>query len=259
MRILSIRFRLTNGRGNWKLRANPRWVRWWAARPSTVRPSKRTVPASLCSVPQMQLTSVLLPEPFGPISPSRSPGATESEMFSSATKPPKRLLRLSTSSRRPVTVMVRSQSWHGPRRVGFDMTAADKIFRLALPIVMDEPDDSVRRQDHEGYQNDADHQQIDGGRDGDGDDLLQRAEQDGADQRADPARGAADQRHGDRVDGVVQPERGRWLQVADVVREWRPGHAHQRAGDRGRDQFEPQRRHAGGLGRQLIVANGGKA
>jgi len=39
-------------------------------------PSNCTVPLSFCSVPQMQLTSVLLPEPFGPISPSRSPGCT---------------------------------------------------------------------------------------------------------------------------------------------------------------------------------------
>ena len=68
-------------------------------RPSTARPSKRTEPCSFCSVPQMQLTSVLLPEPFGPIRPRRSPAGTLSEMFSSATKPPKRLPRSSTSSR----------------------------------------------------------------------------------------------------------------------------------------------------------------
>ena len=52
----------------------PRWVRSWAASPSTTWPSKRTVPVSLCSVPHMQLTSVDLPEPFGPIRPTRSPG-----------------------------------------------------------------------------------------------------------------------------------------------------------------------------------------
>src|SRR5580698_214397 len=67
--------------------------------PSTGPPSKRTEPCSFCRVPQMQLTSVLLPEPFGPISPSRSPFATESEIFSSATKPPKRLPRLLISRR----------------------------------------------------------------------------------------------------------------------------------------------------------------
>lgn len=45
----------------------------------------------MVSVPHRQLTKVLLPEPFGPISPSRSSGATVRLMPSSATKPPKRL------------------------------------------------------------------------------------------------------------------------------------------------------------------------
>ena len=44
-------------------------------KPSMSRRRKCTLPFSFCSVPQMQLTSVLLPEPFGPISPSRSPSA----------------------------------------------------------------------------------------------------------------------------------------------------------------------------------------
>ena len=66
-------------------------VRWCAGSPSILRPSKVTLPVSFCSVPQMQLTSVDLPEPFGPIRPSRSPGATSRSMPSSATKPPKRL------------------------------------------------------------------------------------------------------------------------------------------------------------------------
>ena len=34
------------------------------------------MPVSFCSVPHMQLTSVDLPEPFGPIRPTRSPCAT---------------------------------------------------------------------------------------------------------------------------------------------------------------------------------------
>ncbi len=48
-------------------------VRWCAASPSILRPSNVTLPSSFCSVPQMQLTSVDLPEPFGPIRPRRSP------------------------------------------------------------------------------------------------------------------------------------------------------------------------------------------
>ena len=73
MRILSAIVMLANGRGSWKLRAMPKRVRWCAIRPSTLRPSKRTAPVSLTSVPHRQLTSVLLPEPFGPIRPTRSP------------------------------------------------------------------------------------------------------------------------------------------------------------------------------------------
>ena len=53
-----------------------------------------------------------------------------------------------------------------------------------------------------------DDQQIDRGGDRHGCDLLQRAEQDGADQRTDPARRAADQRHGNGVDPVVEAEGG---------------------------------------------------
>src|SRR5216117_3824148 len=56
---------------------------------------KSTLVNCICGT-QMQLTSVLLPDPFGPIRPSRSPGCTSSAMPSSATKPPKRLPRPST-------------------------------------------------------------------------------------------------------------------------------------------------------------------
>src|SRR5205814_9763 len=45
-----------------------------------------------------QLTSVLLPEPFGPISPTRSPVAIVRSMLSSATNPPKRLPSALTAS-----------------------------------------------------------------------------------------------------------------------------------------------------------------
>ena len=69
MRRFSASDRLANGRGSWKLRARPQRVRWCAGSPSSVSPAKRTLPVSLCKVPQMQLTRVDLPEPFGPIRP----------------------------------------------------------------------------------------------------------------------------------------------------------------------------------------------
>src|SRR6185437_7422977 len=64
MHKFSANVRLGNGRGNWKLRESPRWVRTCAGRPSIACPSKCTLPCSFCSVPQMQLTSVLLPDPL---------------------------------------------------------------------------------------------------------------------------------------------------------------------------------------------------
>ncbi len=84
-----------NSRGSWRLRAMPRWCA--DAPPSRRQHGRRTAPSRFrVQVPHMQLTEVDLPEPFGPIRPTRSPGATSRLMPSSATKPPKRLPRFST-------------------------------------------------------------------------------------------------------------------------------------------------------------------
>jgi hypothetical protein len=66
-------------------------------------PSNPIEPPSLASDPQMQLMSVVLPEPLGPMMPSRSPERTVRLTSESATKPPKRLVTASISSRAPVT------------------------------------------------------------------------------------------------------------------------------------------------------------
>src|SRR5262249_35603207 len=143
----------------------PRRVRSWVMRPSIVSPAKRTLPVSLVSVPQMQLTSVDLPEPLGPIKPRRSPVSTARAMPSSATKPPKRLLNPATSSR--------------------------GILSPHAQLFLHKPDDSVRRDDDKGDQQEADDEQVDRGRDRHRRNLLQRAKQDRSDQRSDPAGGAA--------------------------------------------------------------------
>ena len=44
-------------------------------------------------MPEMQLSSVLLPAPLGPIKPTMRPGATVSETFCKACTPPKLTLR----------------------------------------------------------------------------------------------------------------------------------------------------------------------
>ena len=55
-------------------------------------PSNTMPPALGRSAPEMQWISVVLPEPFGPISPKRSPGMMSTLTVSSAVKPPKRLV-----------------------------------------------------------------------------------------------------------------------------------------------------------------------
>src|SRR6478736_4043165 len=164
----------------------PRWVRWCAASPSATWPSKRTEPVSLCRVPHMQLTSVDLPEPFGPIRPTRSPCITDRLRPSSATKPPKRLPKFSTWSNGSAISALPVACWRRRRAASAR---------------------SARRDDDEADQEKADDQEVDGRGYGHGGDLLQRAEQDRADQGADPARGAADHRHGDGIDRVRQAER----------------------------------------------------
>ena len=134
-----------------------------------------TLPVSFRSVPQMQLTSVLLPEPFGPIRPSRSPGCTSRSMPSSATKPPKRLPRPVDLQQRRSWLASRAGDPAPGRRCPFGATMTKAT--SSTPTISR----LTRRGDRHGG------------------DLLQRAEQDRADHRADPAGGAADQRHGDRV------------------------------------------------------------
>ena len=63
------------------------------------RPSRRTGPASGGCSPVMTLNSVVLPAPFGPISPVTAPGSARSRStFASAMLPPKRTVTPRTSS-----------------------------------------------------------------------------------------------------------------------------------------------------------------
>src|SRR5258707_10174123 len=60
-------------------------------------PSKSTVPASARRNPVMRLAAVLLPAPFGPMSPVILPRATVKEQSSTARRPPKAFTRCCTS------------------------------------------------------------------------------------------------------------------------------------------------------------------
>ena len=62
-------------------------------------PSKRTSPPMGESRPETTLSSVVLPEPLGPTSPTTSPRSTANETPSTAARPPKCRSRPPTSSR----------------------------------------------------------------------------------------------------------------------------------------------------------------
>ena len=68
------------------------------ARPATSWPRNLTLPDVGSSTPDTRLNIVLLPAPLGPISATISPARTASAISFTATRPPKRLVALSTSS-----------------------------------------------------------------------------------------------------------------------------------------------------------------
>src|SRR5712692_8833229 len=171
-------------------------------------PVKRMVPPSLRSVPEMQLMSVVLPEPFGPMRPSRSPALTWRLTRLSAVKPPKRLVRPSTSRSAPATGRLPS---------------ADPPGQAENPLGGQHDEDD---------EEDAHDQQIQRGGDRHRGHLLHGGQEHGADHRPDPRGGAAYHRHGEAVHGVVEIEGGERVHESDVVRKRRAGDAHETAAHR---------------------------
>ena len=120
--IESIRFsntvRSVNTLEIWKVRPMPSAVRRFSARVEMSRPNSSTRPDVACIVPAMQLNSVVLPAPFGPISARRSPLATASEASSTARRPPNtfesRSTRIAGSLMRPLRGFPRASASRGP-------------------------------------------------------------------------------------------------------------------------------------------------
>src|SRR5215510_7451720 len=104
---------LRNGRGIWKVRAMPRWQIRSGVRPPISSPRNLIEPDVGGRAPETQLNSVVLPEPFGPISPTISPGSTSKETPLSAVKPPKRLVTPET-----VSISTRERIHAFERRLG---------------------------------------------------------------------------------------------------------------------------------------------
>jgi len=59
------------------------------------RPSKTTRPSLGGKMPVMELNSVVLPAPFGPMSANTSPRFTSKDTSSTATRPPNRFVTCS--------------------------------------------------------------------------------------------------------------------------------------------------------------------
>ena len=85
----------------WKVRAMPSRARRCGRLPRRSTPSRTTRPAVSACRPVMTLNSVVLPAPFGPISPVTWPGLDVEVDPARATTPPKRTSALATSSRVP--------------------------------------------------------------------------------------------------------------------------------------------------------------
>src|SRR4029077_17571833 len=77
----------------WKVRAIPRRATWCGLDPVMSRPSKTTRPAVGWNSPVTLLNSVVLPAPLGPMRAKTSPRLICRLTLSTATSPPKRLVR----------------------------------------------------------------------------------------------------------------------------------------------------------------------
>ena len=125
-------------------------------------PSNCTVPVSFRSVPEMQLTSVLLPEPLGPMRPSRSPARDLRDRCRRARRSRRSACRASS---------IRSSGSLTPP------SAAPRSNRPTMPLGATTTNPTISTPTMSRFER---------RRDGDGRDLLDGAEEDRADHRPDP-------------------------------------------------------------------------
>src|SRR5690606_11199286 len=142
-------------------------------------PSSRTRPASGGRWPLMTFSNVVLPEPFGPISPTSSPSPTSKLASSIAVRPPKRLLMRSMLRIAGMASRARPQRRRGgPARPGREPHQPPKAVA-----------EEAGEQDHE----QGEHDQVHAA------DVAQRfrgeIDEEGADHRPDHGADAADHGH----------------------------------------------------------------
>src|SRR5712691_7837490 len=198
----------------WNERASPSRLRRQLGNRVTSPPSKRIRPSSGAISPESSPISVVLPAPFGPMTACSSPLGTASEIASEATTP-KRLVKESISSRASTTALSRQQAVDAAAREQHDQQEQRAehdlpIFRHAGGGIPehgrgDDPDQHRQR-------------------------LLERQQQDGADQRSERGAHAAEHHHHDEIAGA-RPMHGRRADEAGMVGEQRAGEPADRAGD----------------------------
>src|SRR3954470_14445590 len=163
----------SNVSGTWKVRARPRRARSSGGSRVTSAPAKETVPEVSGRSPVRQLKKVDLPAPLGPIRPRMSPCSTDTEAPSTALKAPNAL----------VTLRASISTAH--------LAAFEQREEPARQEAGDDHDD--RAVDHEGDAGALASQQAVR-------QLLERHQDQGADQRAEQLAGAAQRCHHHHLD-----------------------------------------------------------
>src|SRR5512133_149500 len=93
-------------------------------------------PPSALYTPAIQLKSVVLPAPLGPMSPTISPSFTDRVTLSLATRPPNRLVRLTTSSSAISCIAPDPASGkHCPGSVRAQARYPPFLCRIARPVI----------------------------------------------------------------------------------------------------------------------------
>src|SRR5947209_17021552 len=87
--------------GFWNVLTRPRAATSSGRRPPMFSPFHNTAPELAGASRAITLRSVVFPEPFGPMMPRTSPGATTNDTFETAMRPLKRLVTARTSSSTP--------------------------------------------------------------------------------------------------------------------------------------------------------------
>ncbi len=214
-------------------------------------PRKTTSPRESASAPEIRLNIVLLPAPFGPMSPRISPEAIENERSLTATSPPNSLRAARTSSSGPAGGD-RSRAGSAPASgtgggVDFGSSSRDP-WPDALARTLQQHDHQHAEDDDLEVAALAEQRRQDVLQH-----LLRERDQRRADHRAPHAAGAADDRHEQVLDALVDVERRR-VHEALQVRVQPPRNAREQRRVDEHDDLEPRAVDAERLGHLDLAA-----